>query len=87
VADALLGRERSGLLTIMRVFAPMLFVSMCVACGTSDPSAAGAAAAVGGAAAVVPRPTQVAVPDAQVVSPRDAASGLATGKRQHKPVQ
>ena len=32
-------------------------------------------------------PTVAGLPEEGVVSPRDSASGLPTGKRQHKPVQ
>ena len=64
----------------MRTAAALVVAMLCVACGKADPNAA---KGIGGAAAPL---TQEAKVESNVVAPRDAASGLPTGKRQHKPV-
>ena len=64
----------------MRTAAALVVAMLCVACGKADPNAA---KGIGGAAAPL---TQEAKVESNVVAPRAAASGLATGKRQHKPL-
>ena len=72
----------------------LLLLSVPVACGKTDPAAAEKAKAVGGAAGALIQKAEVEakmetdakVESVRIVSPRDTASGLPTGKRQHKPV-
>ena len=53
---------------------------------TSDPQEGGEIAPIGRKAGGTP-PLDSPIPRAEVNSPRDSASGLATGRRQHKPIR